>query len=221
MSNELGKYLKQLRGKESLRDVSHRLNGQLSFSYISDLEKGVNRRGNPINPSPDTLRILANAYHTDYWKLMELAGYAPVPKNVRVNPTLDGAKVTADVGFELAKQNIPVYGTIHAGEPTFADQCIIGETPITDKIIDDYGKDNLFALQVKGDSMSRAVLPGYVAVLIDGDAAAIKRFRKTSRAVMFEPDSSNPVYQPIIFTSDQPQDYRILGKYIYATSMPI
>ena len=236
MSNELGKYLKQLRGKESLRDVSHRLNGQLSFSYISDLEKGVNRRGNPINPSPDTLRILANAYHTDYWKLMELAGYAPVPKNVRVNPTLDGAKVTADVGFELAKQSIPVYGTIHAGEPTFADQCIIGETPITDKIIDDYGKDNLFALQVKGDSMSRDVLPGYVAVfskdaniengdivavLIDGDAAAIKRFRKTSRAVMFEPDSFNPIYQPIIFARDQDQDYRILGKFIYATSMPI
>ncbi|MQM81529.1 hypothetical protein FIU74_00755 [Lactobacillus buchneri] len=96
--------------------------------------------------------------------------------------------------------------------------------------------EDLFALQVKGDSMSRAVLPGYVAVfskdaniengdivavLIDGDEAAIKRFRKTSRAVMFEPDSFNPVYQPIIFTRDQDQDYKILGKFIYATSMPI
>lgn len=236
MSNELGKYLKQLRGKESLRDVSHRLNGQLSFSYISDLEKGVNRRGNPISPSPETLQMLAKVYHTDYWKLMELAGYTPMPTNVKAKPASDGANITADMGFVLAKQSIPVYGTIHAGEPTFADQYIIGETPITDKIIDDYGKDNLFALQVKGDSMSRAVLPGYVAVfskdaniengdivavLIDGDEAAIKRFRKTSRAVMFEPDSFNPIYQPIIFARDQDQDYRILGKFIYATSMPI
>lgn len=180
-----------------------------------------------------------NTRQPDNSILLKLAGYFNVSTDYllgKSNNKLSLSNGSAPVNFSVAKQSIPVYGTIHAGEPTFADQYIIGETPITDKIIDDYGKDNLFALQVKGDSMNRVVLPGYVAVfskdakiengdivavLIDGDEAAIKRFRKTSRAVMFEPDSSNPVYQPIIFTSDQPQDYRILGKYIYATSMPI
>lgn len=168
-------------------------------------------------------------------KRLNKAGFS-TKSAARAWATTQEAELQKHGGNHLSKQSIPVYGTIHAGEPTFADQYIIGETPITDKIIDDYGKDNLFALQVKGDSMSRAVLPGYVAVfskdaniengdivavLIDGDEAAIKRFRKTSRAVMFEPDSFNPIYQPIIFARDQDQDYRIFGKFIYATSMPI
>ena len=234
MSNELGKYLKQLRGKESLRDVSHRLNGQLSFSYISDLEKGVNRRGNPINPSPDTLRILANAYHTDYWKLMELAGYAPVPQNVRVHPTSDGASITADVGWKTSNEPLDVYGKITAGTPTFADEHIIGQTIIPDDLIHRFGRDNLFALQVNGDSMSRVIAPGFIAVfakdcgidngdicavLVDGENATLKRFKETSKAVILEPESFNPIYKPLIFPKNIDQDFRILGKYVFATSL--
>ena len=231
-ASTLGDHIKEIidRNGWSIRQSALKIG--VSPAYLSKL---INKKADS-NPKPQTLSKLAKGLNVPESELMSIAGYMPVPQNVRVHPTSDGAKVTADVGFELAKQSIPVYGTIHAGEPTFADQCIIGETPITDKIIDDYGKDNLFALQVKGDSMSRAVLPGYVAVfskdaniengdivavLIDGDEAAIKRFRKTSRAVMFEPDSFNPIYQPIIFARDQDQDYRILGKFIYATSMPI
>ncbi|ORN02873.1 helix-turn-helix domain-containing protein [Lentilactobacillus parabuchneri] len=227
---------RSLRGNLSYREVAKRTGDRISHSAVAQAEKGINTRRKPYVPSPETLKELAGVYHVSFDDLMMRAGYLINPTNVRTHPTSDGAKVTADVGFELSKQSIPVYGIIHAGEPTFADQHIIGETPVTDRMIDDYGKDNLFALQVKGDSMNRVVLPGYVAVfskdakiengdivavLIDGDEAAIKRFRKTSRAVMFEPDSFNPIYQPIIFARDQDQDYRILGKFIYATSMPI
>lgn len=76
MSDKLGNYLRLLRGKESLRSVANRTNGQISHSYISDLEKGVSRRGNKINPSPETLKVLSNVYNADYNKLMELAGYS-------------------------------------------------------------------------------------------------------------------------------------------------
>lgn len=76
MSDKLGSYLKELRGKESLRDVSKRTNGKISHSYISDLEKGVSRRGNKISPSPETLKVLSKVYNTDYDKLMKLAGYS-------------------------------------------------------------------------------------------------------------------------------------------------
>lgn len=81
MSYKLGDYLRQLRGKESLRSVAERTNGKISHSYISDLEKGVSRRGNKISPSPETLKILASAYNADYNQLMSLAGYSSEPDN--------------------------------------------------------------------------------------------------------------------------------------------
>ncbi|MEB5927477.1 helix-turn-helix domain-containing protein [Enterococcus faecalis] len=75
MSYTLGEYLRELRGKESLRSVSERINGRLSHSYISDLEKGISRRGTPIKPTPEALKVLSEAYDVDYDKLMSLAGY--------------------------------------------------------------------------------------------------------------------------------------------------
>lgn len=136
----------------------------------------------------------------------------------------------------LTDERIPVYGKIHAGEPTYASQHIIGYTPATSKIIDQYGQASLFALQIEGDSMSRSMPDGFtavfskdapiengdiVAVLIDHEDATIKRFKETSMAVIFEPNSYNPIYKPIVFQKSGEQDFKILGKYIYSTSMPI
>ena len=232
--NQLGNYLKSLRGNLSYREVAKRTGDRISHSAVAQAEKGINTRGKPYVPSPETLKELAGVYHVSFDDLMMRAGYLINPTNVRTHPTSDGAKVTADVGFELAKQSIPVYGMIHAGEPTFADQYIIGETPITDKIIDKYGRDNLFALQVDGDSMSKVIAPGFIAVfakdcgidngdicavLVDGENATLKRFKETSRAVILEPESFNPIYKPLIFPKGIERDFRILGKYVFATSL--
>lgn len=80
MSNKLGDYLRTLRGKESLRSVSDRINGRLSHSYISDLEKGLSRRGTPIKPTPEALKTLSEAYGVSYEKLMMMAGYINTTK---------------------------------------------------------------------------------------------------------------------------------------------
>lgn len=77
MSYKLGEYLKELRGKRSLREISKMTGGKLSHSYISDLEKGVSRRGNTIKPSPESLQTLADVYSVSYETLMKLAGYIP------------------------------------------------------------------------------------------------------------------------------------------------
>lgn len=129
--------------------------------------------------------------------------------------------------------NINVYGTIHAGEPAFADQNIIGQVSVTDKLIKEYGAENLFALQVKGDSMNKKILAGMiaifakdveiesgdiVAVLIDDQDATIKRYKKTSMAVLFEPESYDTSFQPIVFQKSGIQDFRILGKMVYFVS---
>ncbi|MDH5106483.1 XRE family transcriptional regulator [Lentilactobacillus diolivorans] len=178
-----------------------------------------------------------NTRQPDNSILLKLAGYFNVSTDYllgKSNNKLSLSNGSAPVNFSVAKQSIPVYGMIHAGEPTFADQYIIGETPITDKIIDKYGRDNLFALQVDGDSMSKVIAPGFIAVfakdcevengdicavLVDGENATLKRFKETSKAVILEPESFNPIYKPLIFSKNIDQDFRILGKYVFATSL--
>ena len=180
-----------------------------------------------------------NTRQPDNSILLKLAGYFNVSMDYllgKSNNKLSLSNGSAPVNFSVAKQSVPVYGMIHAGEPTFADQYIIGETPITDKIIDKYGRDNLFALQVDGDSMSKVIAPGFIAVfakdcevengdicavLVDGENATLKRFKETSKAVILEPESFNPIYKPLIFPKGIERDFRILGKYVFATSMLI
>lgn len=73
--SELGRLLRQLRGKESLRDISRKAG--LSHTYLNIIEKkGVDpRSGNPIKPTPETLRILSQTYGFPYEELMKLSGY--------------------------------------------------------------------------------------------------------------------------------------------------
>ena len=141
-----------------------------------------------------------------------------------------------DAEFEITDDNVSVYGEIHAGEAAWAEQNIIGKVPVSKSVVMRYGKNNLFALRIKGDSMNHVLLDGYVAVfakdttienndivavLIDHEDATIKRFTQTSAAVIFEPDSTNPTHQPYFFPKSEPQDFEILGKYIYATTQLI
>jgi HTH-type transcriptional regulator, competence development regulator len=71
---ELGNLLRQLRDHESLRDVSSR--SGISHTYLGIIEKGIDQRsGNPVKPTPETLKILAKAYNYSYEELMKKAGY--------------------------------------------------------------------------------------------------------------------------------------------------
>ena len=66
--------LKRKELKLSLRDASNLIG--ISHSYLSTLEKGVDpRTGAPINPTPETLRLLSGAYKIPYENLMKAAGY--------------------------------------------------------------------------------------------------------------------------------------------------
>jgi transcriptional regulator with XRE-family HTH domain len=74
MSNELGLFLEDLRGKLSLRDAAEK--SGLSHTYIRDLELGINRKTKaPIRPSADTLNQLAEAYNYPVSELLKKAGY--------------------------------------------------------------------------------------------------------------------------------------------------
>jgi repressor LexA len=133
----------------------------------------------------------------------------------------------------MATEPIQVYGTIHAGNAAWADEDIIGKVMVSPQLIQEYGYQNLFALQVNGESMNKRIPNGYVAVfvkdiepesgdvvavLIDGEDAMIKVFRRTSQAVIFQPDSWLQTFQTYTYRKDDEQDYRIIGKLLYATS---
>ena len=69
----LGELLKDLRGKESLRDAAKRIG--ISHTYLRILEKGVDlRSGNPAKATPETLKLISKAYDYPYPKLLEVAG---------------------------------------------------------------------------------------------------------------------------------------------------
>ncbi len=211
---DFGMRLKELRKEHNLTQEELGKKIGVTKSSMSLYEKGERE------PSKDSLMKMADIFGVsiDY-----LVG----------NTTQPSSEVSNSI---VADKSIPVYGEIHAGAPTFADEHIIGRTRIPSEILDKYGLSNIFSLQVRGDSMNKVVLPNYVAVfakdigiengdvvavLIDGEEAAIKRYRETSVAVIFEPDSFNPEYQPIVFQKNKPQAFRILGKYVYANSMII
>ncbi|WP_342557797.1 helix-turn-helix transcriptional regulator [Lysinibacillus sp. FSL P4-0201] len=62
----------------ALRDAAKRMN--ITFSYLAMLERGKDcRTGNPINPTPETLQRIANAYKFDYLKLIEVVGFYDDP----------------------------------------------------------------------------------------------------------------------------------------------
>ena len=125
---------------------------------------------------------------------------------------------------------IPIVGKIPAGEPLLAEDNIVAYLPIDPLMYKLSSPDNLFFLQVVGDSMNNVVPEGtyvlirkqnyaetgdIVAALINGDnEATLKRFRQIDDMfVMLEPDSSNPIHmQRIINLKDT--EFKIIGKVI-------
>lgn len=80
----LGELIKSLRGKESLRDASKRIG--ISHTYLDTIEKGYDKRsGKHVNPTPETLKLIAKAYHYNYEDLMIKAGYLEDNKNNNID----------------------------------------------------------------------------------------------------------------------------------------
>lgn len=98
----IGELLRDLRGKESLRDASKRIG--ISHTYLDTIEKGYDKRsGNPVNPTPETLKLISKAYNYPYKKLMELAGYIDdefddIPDDIDDLETFIRSKKTVTIG---------------------------------------------------------------------------------------------------------------------------
>lgn len=115
--------------------------------------------------------------------------------------------------------NVPVVGTVTAGEPILAEQNIHDYFPLPK---DFTNSTDVFMLRVRGDSMINAGIcdgdmvvvnqdsspyNGDIVVALLGEEATVKRFYKEQHHVRLQPE--NEKYEPILTTEVQ-----ILGKVV-------
>ncbi|RUL56497.1 helix-turn-helix domain-containing protein [Lysinibacillus antri] len=98
----LGEFIKQLRGKESLRDASKRIG--ISHTYLDTIEKGYDKRsGKNVNPTPETLKLISNAYNCSYEELMRIAGYLDNGNVIEIDVAGEKISLTPEE-FEVLNQ---------------------------------------------------------------------------------------------------------------------
>lgn len=147
-------------------------------------------------------------------------------KNAPVVDDHEGADWKKRVGATpcIMAQVAPLLGTVRAGLPMYAEENIEGYIPIrqTDGAV-------YFWLNIRGDSMNAAgmddgdqilvreqpeVENGEIAVvLVNGDEATVKTFRREGELVILTPRSLNPTHQPQIY-DPRKVPVRVLGKVI-------
>lgn len=120
---------------------------------------------------------------------------------------------------------IPLVGRVAAGQPIFDEGNIIGEVFVDPDLI--AGSENVYALKVRGDSMSPKILDGdtlivreqpdaedgeIVIVTVNGDEGTCKKLKRYPHALSLV--SINPLYEPIMYTWEEVEQLpvRIVGK---------
>ena len=183
------------------------------LEYIKDqiLERGF----------PPAVREICQAVHLKSTSSVH-SHLESLEKNgcIRRDPTKPRAIEILDESFQMLRRemvNVPVVGTVAAGQPIFAEQNIENYFPIPSEYMPNQPS---FILKVKGDSMVNAgILDGdrvvvqqqstaengdIVVALVD-DSATVKTFYKEDGYFRLQPE--NDAMEPIIV-----KDLQILGK---------
>ena len=116
--------------------------------------------------------------------------------------------------------DIPLLGTVKAGYDYLAQKNWLGTVEVDSKLAE--GND-LFALNVKGDSMSPFLLEGDIVIvkrqsdfengdlvvaLINGDEATVKKGKKSETSILLQP--LNSAYEPLIFTYEEMKNIHVI-----------
>lgn len=208
----LGELIKKYREENnlSLRDFATRCN--LSYTYISMLEKNKDyRTGKPIAPTLDSVKDIAKAMNMSIDELLKI---------------LDDEqefKMFSNTSFAT----LPVYGQICAGQPNWAEECIEGFLPVDINLMKIDNLKDYFFLRVNGESMNKVVKNGAFAlihkqdtvsngeiavVLVNGYEATLKKFTKQNDLIILEPQSTDTSFETQAY-NDTTQ-IKIIGKYV-------
>lgn len=142
---------------------------------------------------------------------------------------IDGYGTSGD-GFV----DIPLLGSISAGTPL--EMLPIDESfPCPVKHVEKYGKENLYYLKIKGNSVNRIFPNGCLALIaknivegtdrdlfavcVNGFDATLKHVEKLENGIRLVPDSYDPTIHPIIFDYTLPdtEEVTVMGKVVWAT----
>ncbi|AVI94072.1 putative Repressor LexA [Oenococcus oeni] len=206
-----GSKLKELRKQKKItqKDLGDLL-GNTPPTTVSSWERGQSK------PRMDVAAKIAKILNTSVSNLMEdeLENYSNVYSQIS-NSSL----------------SLPIYSHLFAGMPDGAEEDIVGRLEIPGGIAKKYGRKNLLAVKVEGDSMNKVILNGMIAVvntddtevkngnvyavIVNGFANTIKHVYKYSDHIRFEPDSFNPANKPFSYRKDEDINIKIVGKLVY------
>ncbi len=161
---------------------------------------------------PPAVREICQAVHLkstssvhSHLETLEKNGY------IRRDPTKPRAIEIVDDSFNLTRKemrNIPIIGTVAAGQPIFAEQNISGYFPI---LADELPAGDLFILNVRGESMinigiyegdkvivkqTPTAKNGDIVVALVDDSATVKTYYKEGESFRLQPenDTMEPIY---------------------------
>ena len=142
---------------------------------------------------------------------------------IRRDPTKPRTIEILDDNFNLLRRemvNVPVVGTVTAGQPILAVENIESYFPVPAEFMPN---QQCFILNVQGESMVNAGIldgdqvlvhqqpdaqNGEIVVALLGEEATVKRYYKEKNCYRLQPE--NDTMEPIIVDSDQ--EFKILGK---------
>lgn len=194
--------LRKLRQSHKLTQIELAKRLGLSYSAISMYERGERQ------PNFETLEAIADFFNVPMSTLIEKS--TPPYNNIIPMPEMT---------------TIPLLGSIACGEPITAVENIEDYVTMLKSVKAD------FALRCKGDSMIDArildgdivyirqqakVENGEIAAVLIGDEATLKRVYISADTVTLMP--ANQKYSPLVYSGEEINEIRILGKAVAFTS---
>ena len=185
------------------------------------IKESILNRGYPpaVRENCEAVHLKSTSSVHSHLETMEKNGY------IRRDPTKPRAIEIIDDNFNLTRRelvNVPIVGTVTAGEPILAVENIEGYFPISPEFLKN---KQTFMLKVKGESMinvgifsgdyilveeSPTASDGEIVVALVEDSVTVKRFYKEDGYFRLQPE--NDAMEPIIVPQTTP--FSIVGKVI-------
>lgn len=164
-----------------------------------------------------------------FWAMIKIEkSNEPLPGHVRITSYRDGISnfIERQSGVETSATRVPVLGRVAAGIPLDAVEEIMGYEDISSVR---YSSGEYFGLEIKGQSMEPKISDGDVVivrkqsdvdsgdiavVLVNGDAATVKKIKKSPQGITLIPN--NPAYEPIYYSNEEIESLpvSIIGKVV-------
>jgi len=200
------------RGRRPLKEITNP-----QRRTLKEIRRFLRQRGFPptIKELADILGVSHASAHDQVNQLVRKGYLRREPRKAR------GLAIICEPENEtLNLLPVPVVGQVAAGQPIFAEENIIGEIFVEDRIAK---SGRCFALEIVGDSMVDAGIndqdlivvrqqpvaeSGDIVVALLGDEATVKRLYIRDEIIELRPE--NPDHQPIPVGPED--ELRILGK---------